>query len=310
LAHVIAVAALFLIVCLTALILKRGHVRGTTLTAVWWWLFVTVLGAGGAGLLLACYEAPRWGPALQFSAVCLSFCPSMAVLGAKRPQHTAWTFITASLWVVLVLPAGEQLLFQPGQPLEIHDARSFFLLVLTGVCLANHLPTRFWLPAILLTAAQVVALQPHLPLLSHWDRWSAAPLVSLVCGGAAILLTAWRLPALGVYQPDEQHGGVNQLWRNFRDCYGALWSVRILQRMEIVAQQQNWPITLMWTGFINRDDLHPVEPQQARVQLALFNLLRRFLNTPQLRASTTTDNTEPDRSHAESSSPHPQEDRP
>jgi len=318
---VIVAAVIFLLVCLSALVWKRKNLRGTTLTPAWWWAVVAVLGGGGAVLLIACYDQPRWAPAVQFAAACLSFCPSMEILGAKRPQHTAWTFITASLWVVLVLPSAEQVLFQPTQPLEIHDARSFFLLVLMGVCLVNHLPTRFWLPALLLTAAQAAALQPQLPLLAGWGELSLAPVVSLICGGLAVLLTMLWLPDFHSYPqtagapqetdaqetdaqaPDAADLGntnaatnaatnavedtpdgrvrpvsLNRVWRDFRDCYGALWSARMLQRVEIAAQQQKWPITLIWTGFINRDDLHQAEPADRRVKLVLMNLLRRFLN--------------------------------
>ncbi len=290
----IAIATIFLMVCLAALFWKRQHLAGTTLTAAWWWLIVAVTGVGAAFALIAWYEQPWWAPAVRFAAACLSFCPSMAVLGAKRPQHTAWTFITASLWIVLVLPSAEQLLFQPGQPLEIHDARSFFLLVLMGLCLVNHLPTRFWLPALLLTAAQTAALQPYLPWLSAWGDVWATPAVALICGGLAMVLTALWLPAFHRYpassdtpeeQPADEANSVtlNQIWRDFRDCFGALWSVRVIQRMDAVARQQEWDVTLIWTGFVTREALQETEPDNPYVKRALFNLLRRFLHPASLR---------------------------
>jgi hypothetical protein len=48
----------------------------------------------------------------------------LAVLGAKRPQHAAWSFVVLAFWGILALPAAETYFLQRGQRREMGDARS------------------------------------------------------------------------------------------------------------------------------------------------------------------------------------------
>ena len=101
-----------------------------------------------------------WLMPLRFAAAMATFCPLMALLGAKRPQDRAWQFIVFSLWIVLSLPSFEWLLF--GGVAEIHPARFWFLVVLTLIGATNGLTTRYWPSGLLFAGGQLALLVPFL----------------------------------------------------------------------------------------------------------------------------------------------------
>jgi hypothetical protein len=175
---------------LGVLVRGRGALAGTTLVAPWWWstsvlvvvtalevlaaiaVSVSTTGSNAGGV------PPAWITHVELVAAALTFCPLMALLGAKRPQDRAWQFIVLSLAVVLLLPAAEALLFRPGAPVAMHAARRWFLVILLGVTLVTGLPTRRWLATLLLVTGQVLLLGEHVPGV----------------GGVTAALEAWRVP--------------------------------------------------------------------------------------------------------------------
>ena len=50
----------------------------------------------------------------------LSVCPTMSLLGAKRPQHGVWQFIVGALAAVLALPTASAVLIRPGGLPDLH----------------------------------------------------------------------------------------------------------------------------------------------------------------------------------------------
>ena len=132
--------------------------------APWAWAMAAVV---FLGLVETLVVASGWGRAvsqqtiaIRWLAVCATFCPAMAQLGAKRPQDRGWQWIVLSLWGILVMPAGESLFLD--RPLVVSSARSVFMWVLVGVGLVNMLPTRFGIAATIFAAAQVCLLMPYL----------------------------------------------------------------------------------------------------------------------------------------------------
>src|SRR5688572_28769044 len=121
------VTSIVVIVCtagaIIALLRGRAALRGTTLIGAWWW-------AIAAAVALAAVALDGSGP-LRFAAACLTLCPTVAVLGAKRPQDRAWHWVVLSLWIVLCIAAINAAFFHPSRgAVELHSAQTAFLVVL------------------------------------------------------------------------------------------------------------------------------------------------------------------------------------
>ena len=144
-------------IALAALVWHRPRLRGTTLTAPWWWSAASLLVVASAEVLVGLSDTaggtPSWAAPLRYCAALSTFCPTIAVFGAKRPQDRAWQFIVLSLWAILSLPGGEWWLF--GGVQEIHLAWFLFLIVLTLAGALNGVATRHWPSSLLYAAGQL-----------------------------------------------------------------------------------------------------------------------------------------------------------
>jgi hypothetical protein len=256
---------------------------GTTLVSAWWWAVAALVGVASTEVLLTVSLEPLWArsiPALRFASAALTFCPMMAVLGAKRPQDRAWQFIVLSMWGIVTLPAIESLALRPGQALSIQGVRFAFLagLILLGVL--NWLPTRLWATAILVGLGQATLFAPYVGL----ELVEPPPLLRALAGIWFVFATAiflWKV-RLG-----PRHGcpGNDRVWRDFRDQFGALWALRVLERVNASVVMNQWPFRLFWTGFkvvspsieIAESD-HTSEQQQA-LNIVIDNLMRRFVSS-------------------------------
>jgi hypothetical protein len=240
---------------------------------------------------------------LRYAMAVLIFTPTIALLGAKRPQNAAWQFIVVTLWGVLALPAIELWMRGRGEELEIDVVRSWFLVVMIVIGAVNHFPTRFRLAAAQSALAQIALMWPHLPFVV-----SAAvrPPVWLACG---LFLTsvltarhaAGRVPH-GFHLDAEVPAfrSWSLVWREFRDWYGAVWGVRVMERINASAEMQKWPVLLGWDGFVWRDP--PSGPyggsmaaelatqQPAAIEQTLRNLLRRFVSLQWIEARLNAEN--------------------
>jgi hypothetical protein len=235
-----------------------------------------------------------WIESARFAAACLTFCPTIAILGAKRPQDSAWQLIVLALAVVLALPAVEAWL--RTTVLEVHVVRGSFLAILILVGLFNHLPTRFAAAAAAYAAAQAAFLWPYLPLLPAVNaEWLGLVGLGLLLV-SAILLRARARSAAPIDTKDRPLTDLAHVWSEFRDWFGAVWSLRVMERMNASSQMYRWPITLEWDGFVWRlSDESPTAHCElsAReceaIEQALRTLLRRFVSAEwiEVRLSAT-----------------------
>ena len=295
----------------------RPVLRGTTLVPAAWWIAASVATVTGLELSLVVgriASSSGWVGPLRFAVATTVFCPWMAVLGARRPHDRAWQWIVLSLWAILALPAAEVLLLQRGQHLEIHAARAWFLWLLIAVGVVNWLPTRMWGASLLGGAAQTLLLAEYLPGLGRsWGADGVAwALIAMI--GAALWIAARARP-----RGEPPSPSLSRAWRDFRDLFGALWALRLLERISAAAHAGRWPVALHWDGFervaehsdrrreaevreptAKRDDESPHEHDDRDnakprgdasdptrdfqpLQIAIDNLLRRFVDDEWLR---------------------------
>lgn len=263
---------------LVLLLLFRRRVQGTTLVAAWWWaVAATAFLTATAAAPWASDPRPAALEAIRFAAGALTFCPAMAVLGAKRPQHRAWQLVVFSLWGILALPALENLALRRGQSLAIDGVRSAFLSCLIVLELLNWLPTRRCLTAVFAAAGQVMLYAGRLPFTGELGNY---PTLALAAGCLlAATAIAWLDDLTRARKPRQRF---DALWLDFRDDFGTLWGVRVAERVNAAAATGDWPVRLTWRGFRSTGgdstDHEAALPDDVRQSLetVLDNLLRRF----------------------------------
>jgi hypothetical protein len=280
----VAYAGMLALVGAAFLIRLRPVISGTTLTAPWGWAFISLAAQTAALATQACAAPGGWNAPLGYAAAITSFGPVVAVLGAKRPQDRAWQWIVLTLLIVLALPSGEFLLLRRGTPFTLHAARAWFLAILAAVGWCNYLPTRYWLAATCFFMAQLCQLAAYLPWLlwpqPEWQAWLGLGLFAASAGSACaarlrFASTPW-----------------DRLWIDFRDTFGAVWGLRVMERFNAAMRAGNCPVQLTWHGLCaaqlpvtSRMSAAatgvpvPLDPEMlAAVSRNLQPLLRRFVS--------------------------------
>jgi hypothetical protein len=260
--------------------LRRGAMR-TTLSAAWCWAGASLTALAAAELAIAWLAGetpPAWVSHLRYCAAVTTFAPVMAVLGAKRPQNRAWQLIVLALLAILILPSVQALLFRAGEPLALHMARRGFLAILVGMGLMNYIATRFGVSSLLFAAAQVVFLGDALPGIGeHTSAWR--PVI-----GMALAILALGLVAVGLPRARTAVRPFDRCWIDFRDAFGVVWALRVLERVNATAAANHWPARLTWRGIraMGGDDAAGAGLSDEVEQAMLKNfksLLRRFVES-------------------------------
>lgn len=264
------------------LLLRFRTAAATMLFIPWAWAVGTFAVIAAANWYAILAQQNRFGlfggtyGALHFFAACGTLCPFVALIGAKRPQHSAWSFVVLAFWGMISLPAVEVLLLHPGQDLEINSIRSWFLLALILAECCNFALTRYGISSLLLAAAQFFWLGPWLP-------WRFAPLwldrevAGQLCLSAAII-SAWLISL----RETKSTNAFDALWSDFRDSFGLFWSLRLIERVNDTAKQAGWDFDLGWNGFRTKSDFQTLSKLPAEIDAALRNCLqgslRRFVS--------------------------------
>lgn len=280
-----AMAIVIGVVGMTLLLAKRHHLHGTTLMAPCHWALVSLGAMVTCEAYLGWKELPAssvWTGSLRYAAAATTFCPVMAVLGAKRPQDRAWQLIVFSMWVILVLPAAESLVYQRAGNLEVRDARVVFLWILVAVGFVNHLPTRFWPSALLFCVGQGCLFSGQSPFRVPPPETLGA-LLGLGCLVAALGLVAAGIPRRGTVDRPE-----DRVWLDFRDMFGAVWGLRISERVNASSSMYGWQVILRWHGFRPARGKTWEQAMTGEVKSALHqglhSLLRRFVTPEWIRS--------------------------
>lgn len=272
-------ASLLLALFTSATLLTQLHrVKGTTLLASWVWTILCVWAIAVTSYLGSSAEA-------SYCAGMLVFCPVMSVLGARRPQNRAWEFITASLWIILALPALEVFFARQGEAFDVRGLRSWFFVVLIFITVSNIALSRFWLSGILFGGVQVILVSDYLPTWFQFHLESGQA-IALAVGAVAVSLACfWPKP------DRSQNTGVDRVWLNYRDTFGGLWAVRTCESINAYAKLQQWNIRLTWDGFVSMDgdcwddtEQSAENPTIEKLHQLLRNQFRRFVDDQWIEA--------------------------
>ena len=254
-----------------ALVWRRPRVEGTTLVAAWWWAVTSFACVGLAEIIAVTVLGQRSTSsyALRYAAACTAFCPLMALLGAKRPQHRMWQFIVLSLWLVLALPAAQWWLFASGA-IEIHPVRTALMALLVVVSLINYLPTRSWIAGLCYAGALVAVVSPFLALGSWPPPMTQMSIAALALADVGLV---FALP------PDrKRRQPLDRLWIDFRDTFGTVWAMRVLERVNAVARGNGLSNVLSWRGFLDRGADGGTDAESKAAIETFYSLLGRFVS--------------------------------
>jgi hypothetical protein len=258
-------------------------VRGSTAVPAAGW---AVLAAVALTAEMGCRA---WGgltdPAASTSArlatLALACCPTMALLGAKRPQHGVWQYIVGSLAVVLAMPALAAAVMRPGVPPDVHILGRGLLAILLAVGWMNFAGTRHGVAAALVTVGLGILARPVLPFsgavagesvaLEQAGCWVAAVGAAVAAAQSAFLpvraATAGPLAAR-----------IERPFLALRETLGAAWALRIAERFNDLAAQRGWPCRLSFGGLDVGGD--PRDDAWHRDALRAFGALARRFATP------------------------------
>jgi hypothetical protein len=258
--------------------------RGTTLIVAWIAAAVSV-GFWGVVALLAAL-APGIPPErfshLWYGVGIAALCPSVAVLGARRPIDRAWPiFVLLPLAAVLAVPSLSSLWsYGPDTPLQVETPMLIGFLLVLVMGSGNYLGTRYTVAALLYAAAVGLVVLPSTTVARQNPGISENPWVlraaGTICMVASLLVArlSARRTATGI--PD-----YDRLWIDFRDAYGIVWAKRVLERVNWSAREEHWAAELTFTGLVwRKPDATEEEQRQTieRLKHTLRWLLKRFVN--------------------------------
>ncbi len=253
------------------------HARGTALgTAAVWGILAAGLGAIAEGLAIS--EPLAGGRPVSGHVTYLCALTALAglisVLNARTPGGGAWAVLMSLLVVVFLIPwlEGAGLGRAPnglGRLRLDHPWTIFFgLLVVAGV--TNYLPTRYG------PAAALLGLGFGLEYLgltatgrSPANRaalWAAVPWTLSAAAATADLRSRAAVPAAS---------RLEAVWLWFRDHWGVVWALRVMERFNRTAEAVGWPVRIAWHGVVAVGGGTALAVPEA-AEATLIGLLRRF----------------------------------
>lgn len=254
--------------------------RGSTAVpaAAWAALAAGALAAEAFATATGGLVDPAARSAVRLAVAALAVCPTMALLGAKRPQHGVWQFIVATLACVLALPAVSALLVRPGSLPDVHMIVRFFLPLLVLVGWMNFAATRHGLAAAVVAGGQLLLVAGFLPGVGQGELLGAgidAAGVGLVAAGAALAAVQSAVWPATCLERQGLAAVTDPPLLAIRETLGAAWTLRIAERFNAVAGERGWPCRLTFFGLSVAPAAGPGDWEADAVR-CLRSLLRRF----------------------------------
>src|SRR5262245_36566947 len=234
--------------------------RGTSLFAAIHW---AIAAWAGWGVVLANFSWGHPNPAI-FTALCLTGCAGVAVLGARRPHVVAWNFVVLGLLAVMLLPLLEGAFLRAR---TLDGLRIGFLAATLGIGVLNYLPTRLGPAAFFLAldcAGELIEVLADQPLAAGGE----AQLLRL-----CLLAAPWLALVCFLSHADAKE--LDLRWRDFRDRWGLVWGQRVREQFNRAAANARWPVTLTWFGFQFHQQVDAAT--RAEIGATLSALLQRFV---------------------------------
>jgi hypothetical protein len=267
--------------------------RGTALRAAVLW-GMAAAAAAIVSQALACLEPLETGRPLAGHATYVASLAMLAalisVLNARTPGGGAWAILMGLLILVFLIPwlEGPSLArkAQGLAKLRLEFPWSAFYTVVVVAGVTNYLPTRYGRAAAWLGLGFGVELlgltQNALRLSRGGALWSVFPWTLAAAAWSAFFI-ANRSPA--------RRGDLNSTWLWFRDHWGVVWALRVLERFNRSAERARWPVRLGWYGVAPSEPRDPsTEAQVPPAALATFHgLLRRFAEPARLAETGASD---------------------
>jgi hypothetical protein len=218
---------------------------------------------------------------LWYAAGIVLVCPPIAILGARRPGSTWWSwFIVVPLLCVMGWPAAEAWRGGwPPEPLVIDAPVVIGYAFVLAMGLGNYFGTRFTRPAILLTAAALLNVSAFWPERPDW--MPNATFSHLVAAAGVIAATWWGASILR--RRSGSAWPLERVWLDFRETFGIVWARRVQERFNETARRSAWPVRLGSFGFVSeagqRVDPTAVDAATSDAMEAWLRwLLRRFVD--------------------------------
>jgi hypothetical protein len=255
-------------------------VRGTALRpALVWAVLALALAVVAQAFALA--EPLALGRPLAERFTYLSVLALLAALGsvlnARTPGGKAWACLMVVMVVVFLIPwlEDQTRLRRASALAQLHlDAPwSIFYGLLVVVAVTNYLPTRYGLAAVALSALfilEFLALSPlgftpgRRALIGSWVAWTLALSLWIARSNAA------RIPPAS--------SSCEKIWFWFRDNWGVVWALRVLERFNRAAEVSQWPVRLTWFGLMplaGQNSTAPA-PSPDLTEATFRNLMKRF----------------------------------
>ncbi|MEZ6057444.1 MAG: hypothetical protein R3C01_12150 [Planctomycetaceae bacterium] len=230
----------------------------TTLISAYWWSVVAMAIWGGVYLLdvqLTRLEHPI-AETCWYVTVLFALTPLVAVLGARRPGVGAWNwFVVVPLLAVFGLFAVTNWRLEGmSAPIKVPAPLLAGLGVVMAMGLGNYLPTRYFVTVCLMGLAMLLVLLPVSTFveLSHsQSRLIRLAATSLLCG--SVLFGAWASRMVRTIECP-----ISRLWNDYWDSFGLIWAIRLSERFNAKANEEQWPWRLGALG------LEPFPPREGK----------------------------------------------
>lgn len=263
--------------------------RGTALRPpLVWGLMALVLGMVAQLVAIGepLAEGRPWAGHGTYLMSLASLAALISVLNARRPGSGPWAGLMALLVLVFLIPWLEGSgLAGSGHAMErlrLESPWNLFLVLLILIGTANYLPTRYGPAAFLVGIG--LGLEWLALVATAWPPTWRGRLWSLVPW--CLALAVWIAEAIAA-RPVHAKTDLDRLWLWFRDRWGLVWTLRVMERFNREARVARWPIRLEWLGVVSTSPQSapgdPAEPMMPEDALAtLRGLLRRFADRERL----------------------------